>query len=46
MEYDTLMGAKKVVIVEDDELLNRALCKAFANAGYEAQGFGDRKSVV
>lgn len=40
MEYDTLMGAKKVVIVEDDELLNRALCKAFANAGYEAQGFG------
>ena len=34
------MDAKKVVIVEDDELLNRALCKAFANAGYEAQGFG------
>ena len=28
----------KVIIVEDDRLLNRALCKAFTNAGYEAAG--------
>lgn len=28
----------KVIIVEDDVSLNRALCKAFANAGYEAEG--------
>lgn len=28
----------KVIIVEDDVLLNRALCKAFVNAGYEAEG--------
>lgn len=28
----------KVIIVEDDVLLNRALCKAFTNAGYEAAG--------
>lgn len=29
---------KKIVIVEDDPLLNHALCKTFANAGYQAQG--------
>lgn len=28
----------KVIIVEDDRLLNRALCKTFTNAGYEAAG--------
>lgn len=28
----------KVIIVEDDVSLNRALCKAFANDGYEAKG--------
>lgn len=28
----------KVIIVEDDTLLNRALCKTFTNAGYEAAG--------
>lgn len=28
----------KVMIVEDDVSLNRALCKAFANDGYEAKG--------
>lgn len=28
----------KVIIVEDDVLLNKALCKAFVNAGYEAEG--------
>lgn len=28
----------KVIIVEDDRLLNRALCKTFMNAGYEAAG--------
>ncbi len=28
----------KVIIVEDDTLLNRAVCKAFTNAGYEAAG--------
>lgn len=27
----------KVIIVEDDGLLNRALCKAFDNAGYETE---------
>lgn len=29
---------KKIIIVEDDVLLNRALCKTFMNAGYEAKG--------
>lgn len=28
----------KVIIVEDDVSLNRALCKAFVNDGYEAKG--------
>lgn len=28
----------KVIIVEDDVLLNRALCKAFVNAGYDSAG--------
>lgn len=29
---------EKVIIVEDDAPLNRALCKTFANAGYETEG--------
>lgn len=28
----------KVLVVEDDALLNKALCRAFVNAGYDAQG--------
>lgn len=28
----------KIIIVEDDVSLNRALCKAFANDGYESKG--------
>lgn len=28
----------KVIIVEDDAMLNKALCRTFANAGYEAMG--------
>ncbi|MCI8307505.1 MAG: response regulator transcription factor [Lachnospiraceae bacterium] len=28
----------KIIIVEDDILLNRALCKTFENAGYDAKG--------
>ncbi len=32
------MLSQKVIIVEDDMLLNKALCKAFANAGYEVAG--------
>ena len=27
-----------MIILEDDMLLNKALCKAFANAGYEVAG--------
>lgn len=29
---------KKIIIVEDDILLNRALCKTFVNAGYKVKG--------
>lgn len=29
---------KRIIIVEDDVLLNKALCKTFHNAGYEAEG--------
>lgn len=38
--FDTsrLADKGKVIIVEDDALLNRALCKAFVNAGYEVEG--------
>ena len=38
--FDTsrLADKGKVIIVEDDTLLNRALCKAFVNAGYEVEG--------
>lgn len=29
---------KKIIIVEDDVLLNKALCKTFVKAGYEVEG--------
>ena len=34
---------KRVVVVEDDILLNKALCKAFTNDGYIAQGVSSVK---
>lgn len=38
-----IKNSKKIIIVEDDVLLNKALCKVFLNAGYEAIGVGSVK---
>ncbi len=37
---------KKVLIVEDDSLLNGALCKSFTNAGYDSFGVFSAKEAL
>lgn len=37
---------KTILIVEDDILLNEALCKTFANAGYETEGACSMKEAL